>query len=72
MHRSNSQGLVDVKILGGSVERQEIRAQTSGRFSVDLQPQGLESLMLFSTSPWASSETQLELDFSMTNQIDQD
>ena len=61
-----------MQVLGGSLQRWETRAETSGEFLVDLQPYDFDMLRLFSTSPWPGVESKIELDLSMTNQVEYD
>lgn len=69
VNRANLKGILDVSVLGGSLDRVEIRAQASTNFTVDLKPYGFAQLSLFSTSPWPGEPTQLEIEWSMTNRI---
>lgn len=59
-----------VKVLGGSLDRTEVRAQNFTMFNVELRPFSFDKLSLFSSEPWQKSETQLEIVMSMTNKID--
>lgn len=56
-------------VLGGSVDRTEIRAQAIAEFDIDLKPYSFNSISLFSKTPWPTLPTQLELEWSMTNKI---
>ena len=58
-----------MQVLGGSIDRTEIRAEASAEFSVDLNPYSFASISLFSTVPWPAKATELELEWSMTNKI---
>ena len=66
---SNMRGAVEIKVLGKSVDRWETRAVTQGSFNTNLSAAKFDSLTLFSTKPWPGEPTYLEIDLSMTNQI---
>ena len=66
---SNSVGSLQVLVLGESLDRMQVRAIGEHSFKTDLSPSKFDSLSLFSTKPWPSESTFLELDFSMRNQI---
>ena len=72
VNTANRQGAIQVSVLGGSVARTEIRAQAFSTFKVDLHPYDFKQISLFSTTPWSGEQTSLELDWSMTNKINQE